>query len=124
MAKVSEKRLEAMKRYRESPRGRSIIARYKNSREYKDQQNQYGRDWSKRNPEKYKRIHTRSQHKHIYKEPWENKARRIEEQGRRCANSGCQTTDPGGRGWHTDHDHITGKVRGNYAEHAIKLWGY
>lgn len=35
-------------------------------------------------------------------------------QGGRCANPGCRTTDPGGNygEWHTDHDHISGKVRG------------
>jgi len=28
----------------------------------------------------------------------------------RCAL--CETTQPSGRGWHLDHDHETGKVRG------------
>jgi hypothetical protein len=33
-------------------------------------------------------------------------------QGGRCA--ACRTTEPGGKydEWHTDHDHLTGKVRG------------
>ena len=31
-------------------------------------------------------------------------------QGSCCA--GCKTTIPGGNGWHTDHDHLTKKVRG------------
>jgi Autographiviridae endonuclease VII len=31
-------------------------------------------------------------------------------QGQRCAC--CRRTDPGGRRWHTDHDHTTGEIRG------------
>jgi hypothetical protein len=35
------------------------------------------------------------------------------EQNGRCANPGCLTTEPGGRGdFSVDHDHATGKVRG------------
>lgn len=31
----------------------------------------------------------------------------------RCANPGCQSFGPGStKGWHIDHDHQTGKVRG------------
>lgn len=33
-------------------------------------------------------------------------------QNYRCANQGCQTTEPGSQGWHIDHDHTSGKVRG------------
>jgi hypothetical protein len=34
-------------------------------------------------------------------------------QGGRCANPGCQTEVPGGKGaFHVDHDHVTGAVRG------------
>ena len=31
-------------------------------------------------------------------------------QGNQCG--ACRATEPGGRGWHTDHDHNTGAVRG------------
>lgn len=34
----------------------------------------------------------------------------LESQGRQCKV--CKTFDPGPKGWHTDHDHVTGKVRG------------
>jgi hypothetical protein len=35
-------------------------------------------------------------------------------QGRCCANQKCRATEPNDkRGyWHTDHDHLTGKIRG------------
>ena len=35
-------------------------------------------------------------------------------QGRCCANQNCRVTEPKDkRGyWHTDHDHLTGKIRG------------
>lgn len=37
----------------------------------------------------------------------------LADQGGRCANPGCRTTEPGGRynEWQVDHDHTTGKVR-------------
>lgn len=34
----------------------------------------------------------------------------FEKQGRRCAC--CRNDTPSGRGWHIDHDHVTGAVRG------------
>jgi len=34
----------------------------------------------------------------------------LEAQGNACAI--CKRTEPGGRGWHIDHSHHTGKVRG------------
>lgn len=34
----------------------------------------------------------------------------LEQQGGKCPI--CGTDNPGGRNWHTDHDHITGKIRG------------
>jgi hypothetical protein len=34
-------------------------------------------------------------------------------QGKRCGNLGCRATSPGvlNTGWHTDHDHLTGRFR-------------
>ena len=38
-------------------------------------------------------------------------AERLESQGGRCAI--CRTDTPGGKGgWHVDHDHVTGVIRG------------
>lgn len=38
----------------------------------------------------------------ITHEQWEAM---FDAQGRACANPGCRTTEPGGSGWCTDHDH-------------------
>jgi hypothetical protein len=46
----------------------------------------------------------------------------FEAQGRRCAVFGC--TDPGSkRGWHTDHDHVTKKVRGIVCQRCNLMLG-
>ena len=37
-------------------------------------------------------------------------------QGGRCAI--CGTDEPGGTGWHTDHCHVTGRVRGILCHHC------
>lgn len=73
----------------------------------------YCNKWRREHKESMRLSSQRSGHKTRYKEPYENKQKRLEEQGFRCANPGCRTTDPGPKGWwHTDHDHETGKVRG------------
>jgi hypothetical protein len=43
-------------------------------------------------------------------------------QENKCA--ACQTTDPGSKlGWHTDHDHNTGKLRGILCHHCNTILG-
>jgi|SRR5665213_1947572 len=51
-------------------------------------------------------------HRYWHNEPYENKKKRLEQQGYRCANPGCRAIDPGTKGWQTDHDHETGLIRG------------
>jgi hypothetical protein len=63
-------------------------------------------------PEKVKSAQQKYHHKYEHGELYEEKLKRIELQGGRCANPGCRTTDPGAKGWHTDHDHVSGKIRG------------
>lgn len=37
---------------------------------------------------------------------WEEREQMLADQGGRCANPGCRTDNPGGKGeWHMDHDH-------------------
>jgi hypothetical protein len=91
--------------------------------------NEQKKSWEKKNPDKakaYDRIHAQRkkgkpgyasiQRRYMLKkkygiseEMWEAL---FERQGRRCANPGCLTTDPGPKGWQTDHDHATGRIRG------------
>jgi Recombination endonuclease VII len=71
----------------------------------------YSREHYARNVE-HKRAKTRNQHiKSIYGMSVAEWNAKLVEQGGKCAV--CYTEEPGGRGqFHTDHDHVTGKVRG------------
>jgi len=52
----------------------------------------------------------------------DQKAERIRQQGGCCA--ACGTTDPGQKGWHTDHDHETDKLRGELCGNCNRALGY
>lgn len=68
-------------------------------------------EWNRAHPERMAASTRRSQLKRKYgltKEGWTEK---FEAQGSCCAI--CQTKDPGSKsGWHTDHCHKTGRLRG------------
>lgn len=68
------------------------------------------KEWAQRNPELLYWYNVKQRYG-ITREQWELL---FERQGRRCAI--CRTDTPGGRGkrrgWHVDHDHGTGQVRG------------
>lgn len=57
----------------------------------------------KANPEPRRATVRRSRYKANYGETLEDKAARLAAQGGRCGI--CRTTDPGPKGWHTDHNH-------------------
>src|SRR5208337_2103358 len=97
--------------------------------------NDRSRKYAKEHPDRIKAAGSRYYQSHKAKiqkldhernhgEPYENKIKRLEEQGFRCANTGCRTTDPGKIGWHTDHDHNTGKVRGELCSGCNRALGY
>lgn len=57
-------------------------------------------------------IRKKSFLKTLYGLTYEKKTSILDSQDNRCANKGCRTTDPGKRGWHSDHDHKTDRLRG------------
>lgn len=64
------------------------------------------RNWYRNNPEKARDMDLRGTYG-ISLQQWNEM---FEAQGRCCAV--CERSDPGKQGWHTDHDHETGQVRG------------
>lgn len=45
----------------------------------------------------------------------------FDKQGHKCAI--CPTTDPGKSGWHTEHDHVSGRFRGVCCTHCNRMLG-
>lgn len=92
----------------------------KNARNQRWQKNH--RDVTRRANAKWKRTHpdyrtdpVKCKNRHLLKAygiTTEQKELRILAQSGRCANLMCQTTNPGKKGWHTDHNHETGQLRG------------
>lgn len=67
--------------------------------------------WRRANPEKQAVISRRANMSHRYGITTEQRDERFEAQGSCCAI--CSTTEPGTKaGWHVDHNHTTGDVRG------------
>jgi hypothetical protein len=64
----------------------------------------------KENPEPRRATVRRSRYKAWSGETLEDKATRLASQGGRCGI--CKTTDPGAKGWVTDHDHS--KKKGDF----------
>lgn len=81
------------------------------------------RQWCALNPERVKQHKAREYSKNrakyrnyklqtAYGLTAEQRDAMLAEQGGRCKVVGCRTDEPGKRGWATDHNHQTGKVRG------------
>jgi len=65
--------------------------------------------WSAENPEKKRASSLRNSYG-ITQEQWDAM---FTAQGNKCGNPGCGVSKSNtALGWHTDHDHISGKVRG------------
>lgn len=98
-------------RYRNSQKGRATEAAY---------QHEYVQ--SGRSADACRRFRLRNKAKDALYDRRRNLAKRgltletfdvlLKAQGRRCANPGCRTTDPGADGWHIDHNHETNRTRG------------
>ena len=68
------------------------------------------KQWIADNPERLAMIQRRQQLKRIYRLTVDQWYALLEKQGGKCRI--CEIDNPGGRNWHTDHDHDTGEVRG------------
>ena len=94
----------------------------------------YCRAWHKKNPDKVREQHRRRRAKHPEKGRESNILKKygldrvqwdelFASQGNRCGL--CPSADPGSKvGWHTDHDHTTGRVRGILCHHCNVGLGY
>lgn len=96
------------KRYYASPKGQAKSRAYRQRADVRDRSLKRSTKWNKEHSD----IRRAQAYQRTYGEPFENKAKRLEAQGGCCANSGCRTDIPGPKGWETDHNHVTGKVRG------------
>jgi hypothetical protein len=87
--------------------------------EKREKRNAYQREWYKNNPDK-NRSYRRKSRFGITSQEWDAM---FDSQGRCCAI--CSSDDPANkRGWHTDHDHATGAVRGVLCERCNHLLGH
>ena len=80
----------------------------------------YSERWHIENPEKARAMY-RMRNYGITQEQWDTL---FTSQGNKCGNPGCGATEPGGKfHWNTDHDHVTGEVRGILCHHCNRLLG-
>lgn len=90
----------------------------------KPQSIKYQKDWISAKTEKMRKDETLRNHRlktkyGITEKQWNCL---FEDQGNACAI--CRTTKPKSKiGWHTDHDHQTGKIRGILCEHCNRGLG-
>lgn len=78
--------------------------------------------WYQENKEKSAESSRRSQLRRLYGLTPEQRDELLLAQGSRCAL--CRSDTPYGKGWHVDHDHKTGKVRGILCGHCNLMLGY
>jgi len=78
--------------------------------------------WCRENPEKKQMGHRRWRLSSLYGLSEQAREDLFATQGRRCI---CGAEPPSSsRGWHTDHDHVTGKVRGILCRHCNSALGH
>jgi hypothetical protein len=95
------------RQYLEAHREQSKAYQHKHYEVHREAVIQRTRAWVAANPDKVRAQRRRYWGYEINETDWQSLFRR---QGKRCAI--CQTKEPGARGWHTDHDHSTKKIRG------------
>lgn len=77
-----------------------------------------GAEYRKNNPGSWRRAHL----KRAYRMTLEEFNKLFQRQGNRCAI--CYSETHGGRGWHVDHCHASGKIRGILCHPCNSTLGY
>jgi hypothetical protein len=93
-------------------RHRAQWIRQRNRPEQRERHRLYNVRYRERNRGKFNDRVKRTSFKSKYGIEWDEKIIRIAQQGHRCANQYCDSKPKSDTGWHTDHDHSTGKLRG------------
>lgn len=119
---VHEKKMQAARSKRWAQKNAGLIKEREQTR-YKAYRKAYHEEWRHENTAHKKRTRVSHLKRKFGLTPEDWDALFIS-QGRRCANSGCQMDTPGSKsGWHTDHCHATGKVRGILCQKCNLLLG-
>lgn len=87
-----------------------------------EQMRESSRRYRANHPERVKRTQAESRHRLNYGITIDQKWSLLDDQGGCCAC--CRARDPGRRGWHVDHDHKTGRVRGILCGHCNSALGF
>lgn len=89
---------------------------------YREGQIKSATEWQRLHPEKCRLATRRSRLKRIYNLSLSEWQLLFEKQNKCC--SICKVIDPGKSGWHTDHNHLTGKVRGIICAFCNSVLGF
>jgi hypothetical protein len=123
--KNREKRLAASAEYYRNNREKYRLLRRANYENDRRAACARAKGWAIKNPEKIRVSQKNSKMKRDYGISLDEWQSMFEGQGSRCANTGCRATEPGSRrGWHTDHCHETGEVRGILCCHCNVMLGH
>lgn len=84
--------------------------------------NEYRRQWKEEHPLEARLKERESSLKKLYKLTIEAWDKLFEAQNSCCKI--CKSPDSGGKGWNTDHDHLTNQVRGILCQNCNLLLGH
>jgi len=90
----------------------------------KPRRNATSRQWRAANKERANSQARASKFRNRYGITLEDKDALLASQGGKCANETCDRTDPGPRGWHLDHRHSDGFIRGVLCGHCNTALGF
>lgn len=95
--------------------------RYANNKEHRELLKEHARKYKREHPEHYRQYRLRTTYG-LTVDDFENMLKNQDYKCAICLSDKPNTEKGVGRGWHVDHDHKTGKVRGilcNYCNHGL-----